>query len=139
MINIKNQKICIVVSTYNKEITFMALKEAKKLLLKEGVKDIDVINAPGAFEIPVIISRHIKKYNGFIAIGCVIKGETNNFDLICQSITNGIMKLSTDYGKPIGYSLITAFNRNQAEERISKGKTAASAVIDVLKNESKKI
>ena len=82
MINLKNQKICIVVSTYNKEITFMALKESKKLLLKEGGKNIDVINAPGAFEIPVVISRNINNYDGFIAIGSIIKGKTPNFNFI---------------------------------------------------------
>ena len=49
---------------------------------------------PGAFEIPVTISRLVKKYDGFIAIGCIIKGETVNFDLISNSITNGIMEIA---------------------------------------------
>ena len=138
MIKIKNHKICIVVSTYNEDITFKTLDLSVKILIEEGLKDIHIIKAPGAFEIPVVISRLIKKYDGFIAIGCIIKGGTNNFDLICESITNGIMNLSINYKKPIGNALITVFEKKQAGKRIIKGKEAAQAIIEVLKNEPKK-
>ena len=65
-------------------------------LINQGIKKIDVYKVPGAFEIPVTISKLIKKYDAFVAIGCIIKGETANFDLISSAITNGIMKISID-------------------------------------------
>ena len=138
MKSIKNKKVCIVISTYNDDITYRALNSTKTTLIKRGLNKIDIFEVPGAFEIPGVISRLIKKYDGFVAIGCVIKGETNNFDLFCESITKGIMNLSINHKKPIGNALITVFNKKQAEERILKGDTAARAVVDVLINEPKK-
>ena len=88
---------------------------------------------PGAFEIPVAIARLAKKYDAFIAIGCIIKGQTANFNLISSAITNAIMHLSITIKKPIGNSIITLFNRNQASKRYNKGKEAANAVMEVLK------
>ena len=99
-------KICIVISIYNEDITQELLKSAKKELNKLGNNKIDIIKVPGAFEIPYAISKLIKKYDGFIAIGCVIKGQTANFDLICNAITNGIMQISIDQ-KPIGNAVLT--------------------------------
>ena len=75
-------KICAVISTYNEDITKELYNSAKKEFDKSGIKKIDVFKVPGAFEIPVVISKLSKKYDGFIAIGCIIKGQTANFDLI---------------------------------------------------------
>ena len=79
-----------------------------------------------------MISKLAKKYDGFIAIGCVIKGETANFDLISKAITNGIMKISISQKKPIGNAIITSFNRAQALKRFNRGKEAAQAILEVL-------
>ncbi len=126
-------KICIVLSTYNSNITQELYTSAKKELDKSGVKKIDIVKVPGAFEIPVVISKLVKKYDGFIAIGCIIKGETANFDLISKAITNGIMELSISQKKPIGNSIITSFNKDQALKRFNRGKESAKAVLEVLK------
>ena len=126
-------KICVVISTYNEDITKELYNSAKKELDKSGIKKVDVFKVPGAFEIPVVISKLSKKYDGFIAIGCVIKGQTANFDLICNAITNGIMQISVDQKKPIGNSIITSFNKDQATDRFDRGKEAARAVLEVLK------
>ena len=126
-------KICIVVSTYNNDITQKLYSSAKEELDKSDIKKIDIVKVPGAFEIPVAISKLVKKYDGFIAVGCIIKGETANFDLISKAITNGIMELSIKQKKPIGNSLITSFNRDQALKRFDKGKEAAKAVLEILK------
>ena len=126
-------KICVVISTYNKDITKELYNSAKKELDKSGIKKIDVFKVPGAFEIPVVISKLSKKYDGFIAIGCIIKGQTANFDLISSAITNGIMQISVAQKKPIGNSIITSFNRDQALKRFDRGKEAAKAVLEVLK------
>tara|TARA_B100000945_G_scaffold42539_1_gene28801 strand:+ start:633 stop:1028 length:396 start_codon:yes stop_codon:yes gene_type:complete len=127
------KKICIVVSSYNSDITDKLCSSAKGELKKNGITKIDLFQVPGAFEIPVTISRLINKYDGFIAIGCIIKGETANFDLISKSITDGILKISIDQKKPVGNSILTLFNKNQASQRYNKGEEAAKAVLEVLK------
>ena len=127
------KKICIIKSVYNEDVTNELLLGAKKLLKKNDIKRVDIINVPGAFEIPVVISKNIKKYDAFIAIGCIIKGETANFDLISNAITNGIMQISISQKKPIGNAIITCFNKDQALNRLDKGKEAATAILEVLK------
>tara|TARA_B100000427_G_C15286173_1_gene497647 strand:+ start:22 stop:417 length:396 start_codon:yes stop_codon:yes gene_type:complete len=126
-------KICIVISTYNSGITKKLLLSAKNELKKYGVYKVKDYKVPGAFEIPVTISRLAKKFDAFIAIGCIIRGQTANFDLISSAITNAIMNLSITYKKPIGNSIITLFNKNQASKRYNRGKEAANAIIEVLK------
>ena len=126
-------KICIVISTYNSGITNKLLFSAKNELKRYGITRVKDYRVPGAFEIPVAISRLVKKYDAFIAIGCIIKGQTANFDLISSAITDAIMHLSITNKKPIGNSIITLFNRNQASKRYNKGKEAANAVMEVLK------
>ncbi len=127
------KKICIVRSLYNEEFT-LPLQSGAQLLLKKSnkVKSISKISVPGAFEIPFAISKLIKKYDGFVAIGCILKGETANFDLICNAITNGIMQISIKDKKPIGNAILTCFNREQASQRLNKGEEAADAVLKAL-------
>ena len=127
------KKICIIKSVYNEDVTNELLLGAKKFLKKNDIKRVDIINVPGAFEIPVVISKNIKKYDAFIAIGCIIKGETSNFDLISNAITNGIMQISITHKKPIGNAIITCFNKDQALNRLDKGKEAATAILEVLR------
>ena len=127
------KKICIIESVYNKDITEKLSFGANKELKNSSVNKVDTVKVPGAFEIPSMIARLVKKYDGFIAIGCVIKGETANFDLICNAITNGIMQISINEKKPIGNAILTCFNKDQAFKRTGKGKEAARAVLDVLK------
>ena len=96
------------------------------------------IPVPGIFEIPVVISKNIKKYDGFIALGCVIKGETPHFDFISRATTDAIMNLSITHKKPVGNGILTCLNYDQAKLRaasngkIRKGREAAQAVLDVL-------
>jgi 6,7-dimethyl-8-ribityllumazine synthase len=122
-------KICIVKSKYNEtsELLNSAVKELKKRKIY-----FSSIEVPGAFEIPVVISRLINKYDGFIAIGSIIKGQTPNFDFISSSITDALMQLSILYKKPIGNAVLTCLNEKQAKLRANKGYEAAIAVCEVL-------
>ena len=126
-------KICIVTSVYNRNITNRLKLSAKYELKKNGIKRIDFVEVPGAFELPVAISKMKNKYDGFIAVGCIIKGETAYFDIISKSITDGIMQLSINLRKPIGNSVLTLFDKKQASKRYIRGKEAAKAVIEILK------
>ena len=126
------KKVLIVTATYYKDFSKLLEMWATKHLDNERIKN-KIIQVPGVFEIPVVISKNIKKYDGFIALGCVIKGETPHFDFISQATIDAIMKLSIDYKKPIGNGIITCLNKNQAEVRSkTKGQEAANAVIAVL-------
>ena len=139
------KKILIVNSNYYREISNNLVLMAKKKLL--DVKfDVSILNIPGAFEIPIAIRKNINKFDGFIALGCVIKGQTPHFNLLCSSLFNSILNLSVTYNKPIGNGVITALNLNQAKHRSkknkhnksNKGSEAANAVISILKNGPKK-
>jgi 6,7-dimethyl-8-ribityllumazine synthase len=124
------KKILIVIADYYKEITKGLLNNALKSIPKKCL--IKIIRVPGVFEIPVTISKNIKKYDAFLALGCVIKGETPHFDFISSATTNAIMDLSVNYKKPIGNGIITCLNQRQAKARKEKGKEAVKAVISVL-------
>ena len=124
------KKVLIVVSDYYKGISGPLLKSAKKYINKKS--HLKIIKVPGVFEIPVIISKNIKKFDGFIAIGCVIKGKTAHFDLISKSVIDAIMNISIDNKKPVGNCILTCFNYKQALARKNKGKEAALALNCVL-------
>ena len=124
------KKYLIVVADYYKDISKGLLKSAKDFLPKSSL--IKIINVPGVFEIPVTISKNIKKYDAFLALGCVIKGQTPHFDFISQASTDAIMKLAIENRKPIGNGIITCLNMKQAIARMKKGREAAQAVTSVL-------
>ena len=123
-------KYLIIIANYYKNISKGLLKSANDILPKAS--SIKTIIVPGVFEIPVTISKNIKKYDGFLALGCVIKGQTPHFDFISKASTNAIMKLAIENKKPIGNGIITCLNMKQAIARKKKGKEAAEAVISVL-------
>jgi|TARA_X000001036_G_scaffold6783_1_gene6150 6,7-dimethyl-8-ribityllumazine synthase len=124
------KKYLIVIADYYKDISNGLLKSAMLELPK--ISSIKIIVVPGVFEIPVTISKNIKKYDGFLALGCVIKGKTPHFDFISQASTNAIMKLAVENKKPIGNGIITCLNMKQAIARKKKGREAAEAVKSIL-------
>ena len=128
-------KLLIVASNYYESITQNLINGSlKKLKLKK--QNVNIIKVPGTFEIPVIISKNLKSFDAFIALGCVIKGETPHFDFICNSTFISLQNLSMKSKKPIGNGIITSLNMRQAKKRsFIKGQEAANAVIEVMKND----
>ena len=124
------KKILIVCANYYKDISNGLLTSALKSIPK--VSKIKILIVPGVFEIPVTISKNLKKFDAFIALGCVIKGQTPHFDFISQASTNAIMNLSVVSKKPIGNGIITCLNSKQAIARKNKGAEAAKAILSVL-------
>jgi 6,7-dimethyl-8-ribityllumazine synthase len=129
--------ICIVISNYYPNVSKKLLFGATNELSKKKIKKYQIINSPGIFEIPVIISKNIKSFDGFIALGCVIKGETPHFNYISESTINAIMYLSINYKKPIGNGILTCLNKKQAIVRANpliknKGGEASKAILSVL-------
>ena len=144
------KKLCVVLADYYDDITELLVKGATEEILQAESKGIikkvyggsshDMfLHVPGVFEIPVTISKLINKYDAFVALGCVIKGETPHFDLITKAVVNTIMDLSVKNKKPIGNGIITCLNMQQAIERAdpnkkNKGGEAVSAVLQTLAN-----
>ena len=133
------KKGLIVVSNYYEDISKNLINGCKEILKKHSHQfDVKIVN--GSLEIPTLISINIKKkkYNFFIAIGCVIKGKTPHFDFISEAITKSLLDLSIANNIPVTNGIITSLNYTQAKERSSKnrnkGKEAALAAISLLKN-----
>ncbi len=136
-------KICIIVANYYKNISnnlllgaSSELDKCSKLNKKFKLK-YEKIVVPGVFEIPFIVSKNIKKFDAFIALACVIKGETPHFDFISNAVTNGIINISIQSKKPITNGILTCLNKKQAIIRSdinkkNKGGEAAKALIKLL-------
>ena len=125
-----NKKCLIVVANYYENISNNLLQSALKSI--KNKLSFKIIYVPGVFEIPITISKNIKKYDGFIALGCVIKGQTPHFEFISSSVTDNILKMSVKNKKPIGNGIITCLNKKQAIARSKKGAEAANAMLSVL-------
>ena len=124
------KKILIVNANYYRDISKGLISSALKKISKNS--NVKIVNVPGVFEIPVTISKNIKKFDAFIALGCVIKGKTPHFDFISKASTDAIMNLSINTKKPIGNGILTCLNMKQAQARKKKGAEAANAIISVL-------
>ena len=128
----------VVVSDWNKEITWSLLDGAVSTLKKHGVNDKNIIikHVPGSFEL-TLGAQFLAEYDdldGVICLGCVIKGETPHDTYICQSVTQGITQLNMDYNIPFIFGLLTTLTKQQAIERAggkmgNKGDEAAVTAI----------
>jgi len=138
--NFSNTRIGIVVSQYNSDITYPMRDAAIETLKVAGVKakNIFVTEAPGSFEIPILCQRMIKskKLQGVVAIGCVIRGDTDHYHFIAQESTRGIMDVMLKTNVPVANAILTVNNLEQAKVRskgeMNKGIEAAKALIEVL-------
>ena len=135
--NLENYKFGIVVSEWNIDITTNLLKGAKDKLIESGVNKKNIITSwvPGSFEL-IYGSKELSKKNldAVIAIGCVIKGETDHYDFICSSVSNGLMQLNISGSTPIIFCVLTDHKKSQSIARSggkhgNKGAEAAIAAI----------
>lgn len=136
-----HKKIGIVVSEWNAEITDALYEGARSALLASGIrkKNIHVSLVPGSFELPLAAQRLAKQkeIDGVVALGCVIKGDTPHFEFICQAVSQGIMTVNLNSGKPVAFGVLTTLNKSQALERAggklgNKGEEAAETVLRML-------
>ena len=130
-------KACIVVSNFYPKLSKMLIDGAVSKLKKNKISNFQIITVPGTFEIPVVISNLIDKYDAFVALGCVIKGQTPHFHYICSSVITALTNLSIKSKKPIGNGILTCNNKKQAIKRADpnkndKGGDAADAIISVF-------
>ena len=130
-------KVCIIVSDFYPKISKLLIKGAVSKLEKNKISNYQIISVSGTFEIPVVVSNLIDQYDAFIALGCVIKGQTPHFHYLCSSVINALTDLSIKSNKPIGNGILTCNNNKQAIRRAdpnkkNKGGDAAAAVISVF-------
>lgn len=135
--DLNKYKIGIVVSEWNKDITKNLLSGAINTLIEEGIQKENIIIqwVPGSFELiygSKVLSK--KKFDAIIAIGCVIKGETDHYNFICSSVSNGIMELNLISSIPIIFCVLTDHNKTQSIDRSggkygNKGSESAIAAI----------
>ena len=141
------KKVLIVVSDYYEEVAARLIKGATEyfdinkdeLFGREILIKYEIQNVPGAFEIPFLINKFKNSYDAFLALGCIIRGETYHFEIISNEVTRKIMDLSIDIGKPIGFGILTCENLEQALERSdptkkNKGAEAARVCKNLLFN-----
>ena len=130
-------KVCIIASDFYPKISKLLIKGAVSKLEKNKISNYQIISVSGTFEIPVVVSNLIDQYDAFIALGCVIKGQTPHFHYLCSSVINALVDLSIESKKPIGNGILTCNNKKQADRRAdpnkkNKGGEAADTVISVF-------
>jgi 6,7-dimethyl-8-ribityllumazine synthase len=135
-------KIGIVVGRFNQGITAKLLAGAERVLKRQGVSPSNIENVwvPGAFEIPVMLQAlaRRRKFDAFIALGAVVRGDTPHFEYVCEGATMGIQRVSLDTGVPVAFGLLTTDNMKQALERVGgrhghKGEEAALVALEMAR------
>ena len=137
----KNLRFGIVVSRFNEFVTKALLEGALNELRRSGASDsaIQVVWVPGAYEIPLAAQAlcQSEKPDAFLALGCIIRGETTHYEHMAQSVSDGIQKIALQYQIPIGFGVITAENTAQAVDRAggkhgNKGRDAAKSALEMI-------
>ena len=141
-----NKKVLVVCSPYYKDITQNLIKGAIKVLKSNSV-EYKIINVPGALEIAPSIKIYSEKsskeilFDGFVALGCIIRGETYHFEIVSNESARALSDLSITYSLPIGNGILTVENKEQAIERsdpsrLNKGAGAALACLSLINHKN---
>ena len=130
-------KLCLIVSNFYPKISKMLIDGAVSKLKKNKIFKFQIISVSGTLEIPVVLSNLIDKYDAFVVLGCVIKGQTSHFHYLCSTVINALTNISIQSKKPIGNGILTCNNKKQAVKRanpkkIDKGGEAVNAVISAF-------
>ena len=130
------KKILIVNANYYNDITSKLVESSIKILKKSKYK-VNIKTVPGVFEIPIAIRKSISKYDAFIALGCVIKGQTYHFEVISDSVGKALLDIvNQNKNTLISNGIINAYNKSQALKRSkskNKGIEAANAMVNMIK------
>lgn len=136
----RKYKVAIAVSLFNRDITGKMLEGAVRVFQESGVKEksINVTEVPGAFELPLACKMlaKTKKFDAIVALGCVIRGETDHYQFVAGEASRGVMNVMLEFSIPVGFGIITTNNLEQAITRSfgknNKGREAAEAVLEML-------
>jgi len=129
-------RFAIVASEYNSVILDRLIAGAKRALKDQ--KQVTLIRVPGSFELPLAAQQAAlsKKYDGIVALGCVLRGETAHFEYISSAVSDGLQRVALETGIPVGFGLLTVDTVEQAMERSgesgNKGSEAAMAALEMI-------
>ena len=137
--NVQSAEIGIVVADFNETVTKQLVQGATEMLAKFDLENVDVYHVPGAFEIPFMTKQLLakKEYDGILALGAVIKGETDHYDLICKNVASGVMNLNLTSNIPITFGILTTDNIEQAMQRAglkagNEGAITAQSLLEMI-------
>ena len=136
----QQDRIAIIVSKWNSEITEALKMGALSVLEETGIKEVAVHYVPGSYELTTgadFALEHHPELDGVICLGCVIQGETRHFDFICQAVAHGITNVSLKHHKPVIFGVLTPNTQQQALDRAggkygNKGEEAAVALLEMI-------
>ena len=135
------KKVAVVAARFHHAIVDRLVEGACSYLTESGLaaEDVEVLRVPGAWELPLALERlaQRKRYDGLVALGCVVHGETPHFDYVCTEASAGVSQVSLKHGLPIGFGLLTCETMAQAEARAggevgNKGQEAAAATLEMI-------
>lgn len=131
------RRFCVVVSRFNQIVTERLAEGARETLREHGADEPDVLYVPGAFELVQGVRWSLERgYDGIVAIGSVIRGETPHFEYVCRAVTDGLRGLASGSDVPIAFGVLTTDDMDQAMARAGgsvgdKGRAAALAVLEM--------
>ena len=137
----QGRRFAVVASRFNEAVTQKLVDGALDALVRHGVSvdDVDLVWVPGAWELPAAARRLLasERYNGVVAVGAVIRGDTPHFDYVAGEASRGLAQASAEFDTPIGFGLLTCDNQEQAEARAggahgNKGWDAALAALEMV-------
>ena len=132
-----NKKISLVAAKWNAELVQELVKSGTAHLEALGLTNLKIVYVPGAWELVHAAQKELAHADGVIAFGVVIRGETTHYELISESVAQGLMQISIDTKKPVAFGLIATENLQQAEDRVSssklnKGREIAQSLVEML-------
>tara|TARA_B100001248_G_scaffold221641_1_gene177876 strand:+ start:298 stop:744 length:447 start_codon:yes stop_codon:yes gene_type:complete len=132
-----NKKISLIAAKWNAELVQELVKSGTAHLQALGLTNLKIVYVPGAWELVHAAQKELAHADGVIAFGVVIRGETTHYELISESVAQGLMQISIDTKKPVAFGLIATENLQQAEDRVSssklnKGREIAQSLVEML-------
>ena len=132
-----NKKISLIAAKWNAELVQELVKSGTAHLEALGFSNLKIVYVPGAWELVHAAQKELAHADGVIAFGVVIRGETTHYELISESVGQGLMRISIDAKKPVGFGLIATENLQQAKDRVSsskynKGREIAQSLVEML-------
>ena len=132
-----NKKISLVAAKWNAELVQELVKSGTAHLEALGLTNLKIVYVPGAWELVHAAQKELAHADGVIVFGVVIRGETTHYELISESVAQGLMQISIDTKKPVAFGLIATENLQQAEDRVSssklnKGREIAQSLVEML-------
>ena len=136
-IDASGARVCIVASLWHTEVMDGLIAGAQSALADAGVTDVDVVRAPGSFELPLLAQgAAVAGYDVVVALGVIIRGGTPHFEYVSSAATDGLARVALDTGVPVGFGLLTCDNDEQAADRAGlpgsredKGREAVEAAL----------